>query len=119
VYGASKAFVSSFGQALADEVAGTGVTCTTVVPGYTRTNFFERAGLAPDVAERQWMTAQDVARAAIEGARRGDPLVVPGSMNRWKMAFATPFPSLAAGRAKQSARRARDLVWRAKERVLR
>jgi short-subunit dehydrogenase len=41
--------VSSFGQAINEKLKSTGVTCTTVLPGYTRTRYFERVGLSVDV----------------------------------------------------------------------
>jgi uncharacterized protein len=43
VYGATKAFVMSFAEALRFEIADSGVTVTTLQPGATDTNFFERA----------------------------------------------------------------------------
>jgi uncharacterized protein len=45
VYGATKAFVMSFGEALRVELADTGVTVTVLQPGATETQFFERAEL--------------------------------------------------------------------------
>jgi short-subunit dehydrogenase len=45
VYGATKAFVMSFGEALRYELKDTGVTVTVLQPGATDTNFFERADL--------------------------------------------------------------------------
>ncbi len=45
VYNASKAFVQSFAQALQEEVADTGVTVTSFMPGPTDTDFFRRAGM--------------------------------------------------------------------------
>jgi short-subunit dehydrogenase len=45
VYGATKAFVMSFGEALRVELAETGVTVTVLQPGATDTNFFERADM--------------------------------------------------------------------------
>jgi short-subunit dehydrogenase len=44
VYGASKAFVRSFGNAIGNEMKGTGVHVTVLMPGPTETNFFHRAG---------------------------------------------------------------------------
>src|SRR4051794_6593595 len=45
VYGASKAFVKSFAEAIRNELKDTGVTITTLMPGATETNFFHRAGM--------------------------------------------------------------------------
>ena len=45
VYYATKAYVLSFGEALATELKGTGVTVTTLCPGPTKTEFFERANM--------------------------------------------------------------------------
>src|SRR5690606_16627520 len=82
-YGASKAFVASFGESVAGELGGTGVTLTTVLPGFTRTEFHERAGVGgrpvPDVA---WMSAEDVAARALAAARAGRPWCVPGVLNK-------------------------------------
>jgi uncharacterized protein len=92
-YGATKAFVASFGEAVAGELAGTGVTLTTVLPGYTRTEFHDRAGgrgrKIPDVA---WMSAADVAADALAAARAGRPWLVPGTLNKVLTAVAGPVP---------------------------
>jgi short-subunit dehydrogenase len=117
VYAASKAFVSSFGQAISSELAATPVTCTTILPGFTRTNYFSRVGLSPDIPETRWMTAQQVARASLDGARQGRPLVIPGARNRWKIAIATQFPSLAVGRVKRRTRWALQSVQAGKRRI--
>jgi short-subunit dehydrogenase len=45
LYNASKSFVQSFAEALADELRDSGVTVTALMPGPTDTEFFERAGL--------------------------------------------------------------------------
>jgi len=45
VYGASKAFVLSFAEALRNELKDTGVSVTALMPGPTDTNFFHRAGM--------------------------------------------------------------------------
>ena len=119
VYAASKAFVSSFGQALSTELHGTGVTCTTVLPGYTRTRYFERMGETPDVPDQYWMTADEVARVALDGARRQLPLVIPGAVNRRAIMMATAFPSSTKGRVVEQFGRARHVAARAKARLLR
>ncbi len=92
-YGATKAFVASFGEAVAGELAGTGVTLTTVLPGYTRTEFQERAGIGGrNIPGPAWMTAEDVAARALEATRSGRPWLVPGTFNKVAVAVAAPVP---------------------------
>jgi short-subunit dehydrogenase len=112
VYAASKAFVSSFGQALSMELASTPITCTTVLPGFTRSNYFARVGLDVNLPDNRWMTARELARLTLDAARQGRPLVIPGTRNRMKIFVATPFPSLAYGRAKRGTRQAMATVRR-------
>ena len=84
VYYATKAYVISFSEALAEEVRGSGVTVTVLCPGPTRTEFQSVARMdgarlfrLPGV-----MDARTVARAGYEGMRRGKGIVVPGLLNR-------------------------------------
>jgi len=86
-YGASKAFVLSYGRALGAELRGTGVTVTTLCPGPVETGFAEVAGLSDDEAGESlprfmWVPPTDVARAAVEGLAGGRPVVIPGAANR-------------------------------------
>jgi uncharacterized protein len=82
-YGATKAFVSSFGEALAGEVAGTGVTVTTVLPGFTRTEFQQRAGVAGrKIPGPLWQSAEAVAAEALDAARAGKAWHVTGRHNQ-------------------------------------
>ena len=83
VYYATKAYVLSFSEALANETHGTGVTVTALCPGPTITEFQKAAGLektnlfnSPLV-----MSAADAARAGYEGMLRGRRVVVPGLGN--------------------------------------
>lgn len=83
VYYASKAYVISFSEALAEEVRGTGVTVTVLCPGATATGFQERAKVETTPLFRFPMAkAADVAKAGIDGMMRGKPMVVPGIMNK-------------------------------------
>ncbi len=84
VYYATKAFVLSFGEALSEELAGTGVTVTTLCPGPTTTGFAERAGAQKTNLFKSpaLMTSPEVARAGFEGCVRGKRLVIPGTINR-------------------------------------
>jgi uncharacterized protein len=97
-YAATKAFIVSFSEALHTELQGTGVSCTTVNPGPTRTGIFDRsgapgaAGFGPGVF---WQDAEDVAEAAIAGMVAGRRSVTPGLTNK-AAAFGLRFSSRTA-----------------------
>ena len=82
-YAASKAFVVSFSECLAQDLKGTGVTCTHLAPGPTRTEFFDTAGLS-DIRrlEPMMMDAETVARAGYEAMMAGKPACIPGVVNK-------------------------------------
>ena len=86
VYAASKSFVLSFSEAIRTELRGSGVTVTAVCPGPVRTEFTEVAGIERGWRTRRlrsiWMSAEDVARHAVEGAKHDQRVVVPGALNR-------------------------------------
>ncbi len=82
-YNATKAFVTSLGQSLAVELAGTGVTITTLLPGFTRTEFQDRSGTdVSDVPGILWQSADRVASAGLDGAHDGAIEVVPSKRYR-------------------------------------
>jgi short-subunit dehydrogenase len=82
IYYATKAFVFSFSVALAEELTGTGITVTTLCPGFTRTEFHERAGFQRSSRWLRMMSAQDVARIGYQGLMKGKRIVIPGTMNK-------------------------------------
>jgi uncharacterized protein len=85
VYAASKSFVLSFSEAIRTELRGSGVTVTAVCPGPVKTEFTEVAGVG-GVEDRTpgavWMSAEDIARHAVDGAAKDRRVVVPGAINR-------------------------------------
>ena len=86
-YAASKAFVLSYTQALAQELKGTGVTATTLCPGPVETGFAAAAGLDEDAAKGAlpkvlWVSAEVVAATALRGVEAGRTVVIPGTGNR-------------------------------------
>jgi uncharacterized protein len=87
VYYASKAYVISFSEALANELHGTGVTVTCLCPGLTDTEFQTRAGTERTTLFRRTrpMDAATVARDGFRGLLKGKPLVISGIRNRLLM----------------------------------
>jgi uncharacterized protein len=83
-YGATKAFVLSFSESVSAEVRGTGVAVTALCPGPVTTEFVEAGGFKNESPGPSfvWSSAQDVARAGLEGAEKGKRVVIPGIGNR-------------------------------------
>ncbi|GHB96512.1 MULTISPECIES: SDR family NAD(P)-dependent oxidoreductase [Streptomyces rochei group] len=80
VYNASKSFVQSFAQALQEEVADTGVTVTSFMPGPTETDFFRRAGMTDTkVGTMEKDDPAQVARQAYDAVMKGRGKLVTGS----------------------------------------
>jgi len=79
-YGATKAFVNSFTESIASEVAGKGLKIQALCPGFTRTEFQVRAGIkGGSIPRAVWMTPQAVAEASLAAVERGDLYCVPGA----------------------------------------
>jgi short-subunit dehydrogenase len=79
-YGATKAFVVSFSEAIHTDLHGTGVSCTALCPGPVRTEFTQVAGMTDldnTGPEFVWMQPGDVAKAGIDGMVKGKRLVFP------------------------------------------
>ena len=108
-YAATKAFVTSFTEALHEELAGTGVAVTVLCPGFTRTGFQEKASVpATSVPGFMWQEADEVARAGLDGLAKNRAVVVPGPLNKTLSTFTqlTPRPitrRMAAAVIKRSA----------------
>jgi uncharacterized protein len=85
-YNASKAYVLSLSEALHFELRDSGIAVTVLCPGPTETNFGARAGLAACPAfQQRLMDADSVARAGLDGVRKGKRVVTPGFANRLRM----------------------------------
>jgi short-subunit dehydrogenase len=82
VYNASKSFVQSFALALRNELKGTGVTVTTLMPGPTETEFFARAHMLDTKvgASNSKDNPADVARDGFEALMNGDERVISHSL---------------------------------------
>ena len=82
IYYATKAYVLSFTEALAEELAPAGVTVTVLCPGVTRTGFQARAGVEDSrLLSFGMMSAESVAKLGVDGLFAGRRVVVPGWLN--------------------------------------
>ena len=85
LYPATKTFALRFSQSLHEELGAKGIAVTCVCPGFTKTEFAEVSGVAEQMASAPrmfWMTADEVAEAALDGNARGKVVVVPGWHNK-------------------------------------
>jgi len=86
VYAATKAYVLSFTQALANEMkaANNGVVVSALCPGYTATKMMDNPdqGAKLRIAPNMMMSAKDVAEAGIKGCLVGKSAIVPGVANK-------------------------------------
>jgi short-subunit dehydrogenase len=84
VYYASKAYVISFSEAIANELKGSGVSVTCLCPGPTDTGFQGRAGVENSRLFKQFgpMDAKTVARDGYRALMKGKTLVISGFKNR-------------------------------------
>lgn len=82
-YGAAKAFVRQYGEALNAEWRGSGVSCTVLSPGVTATAFFNVAGQRQNLFHKAtMMPSARVARIGLHALFRGRRSVVPGILNK-------------------------------------
>jgi len=83
VYYASKAYVLSFSEALANETSGTGVRVSVLCPGPTETGFVAAAGMGESkLFDANVMSARAVAVEGYRGMLSGKTVVIPGLRNR-------------------------------------
>jgi uncharacterized protein len=77
-YAASKAWVTLFSEGLSIQLARSGVSVTAICPGFTHTEFHQRAGAdMSHVPSRLWLDAETVVREGLADADKGKPLSVP------------------------------------------
>ena len=84
VYYASKAYVISFSEAIANELDGTGVTVTTSCPGPTKTGFQQEVGSENSLLARfnLLFSAREVAEDAYKALHKGKKIEIPGIINQ-------------------------------------
>ena len=117
-YSAAKAWVTSFSQGLAGDVAGTGVRVLALCPGYTHTELHERAGIdmrrTPDWL---WLDADEVVDEAFAALARGLVVCVPSPQYKTIVAVARHLPQRALSGLARQVRRRRNRRVSAAERA--
>ena len=96
VYYASKAYILSFTEALSNELKGTGVKATVLLPGLFNTNFAgttaRNSGSAEKKEKHASTTVGEVADQAMKALLRGKRRVIPGWNNRLLAFFSRRLP---------------------------
>jgi hypothetical protein len=93
VYTGVKAYVVRFTDSLNMELKGTGVTATVLLPGPTRTELFDKAGIEETSAiKRISMSPEAVARQGYMAFEKGKPMVIAGCINRFQVALMGVLP---------------------------
>lgn len=97
-YSAAKAWVTSFAVGLAGDLAGTGVRVQALCPGFTHTEFHERAGIdmrrTPDWL---WLDADEVVAESFAALARGRVVCVPGTLYKTLVTVARHVPTRLLG----------------------
>ncbi|TWE20615.1 hypothetical protein FB465_5769 [Kitasatospora atroaurantiaca] len=105
-YGATKAWVVSFTQGIARDVGGSGVRLLALCPGFTRTEFHQRAGMGTsNIPAWSWLSAERVVDEALRDLARGRSLSVPGKRYKAIVAVSRLLPSGKLGGVSSKAAR--------------
>ena len=105
-YGASKAWVVSFSQAVRQDVGTSGVRVLALCPGFTHTEFHDRAGMdMTGVPSFLWMSAEDVVDGCLRDLRAGKAVSVPGWQYKAMVGAGNLLPRSLAGRLSSRAGR--------------
>jgi uncharacterized protein len=96
VYNGTKALLDSFSYALREELKGTGVTVSCLMPGPTETEFFQRADLMDTkVGTEKKQPAAEVAKVGFDAMMSGDAAVIAGWKNKLQATMANVMPNEA------------------------
>lgn len=97
-YSATKAFVTSFSEAIAEENRLFGIKVSALCPGPTDTNFFAAANAVPFSAKGM-QTAEDVVEVGLKGIEKGKTTAISGWTNYIGSIFGTLVPDALVTRA--------------------
>ncbi|MBM3671116.1 MAG: SDR family oxidoreductase [Actinobacteria bacterium] len=93
-YSATKAFVNSFSNAVHEELKDTEVKMMVLAPGYTHTNFHERAQVEKGgMPGFLWQTPDEVVQTALKSYDKGRAVCIPGAINKSAAMFSSSMPA--------------------------
>ena len=98
-YAATKAFVSSFSEAIAEENRPFGIKVMALCPGSTKTNFFAAANIERPIQIKGQQTSEEVVETAMRGVKRGRTRIVSGIANYAVSLLVTVVPNAVITRA--------------------
>ncbi|MEP6902021.1 MAG: SDR family oxidoreductase [Actinomycetota bacterium] len=91
-YAATKAFVTAYSQAIAEENRPHGIKVLALCPGATETNFFAAANMKEAIQVKGLQTSEEVVETALKAVKRGKSLVVSGLANYFGSVLGTIVP---------------------------
>lgn len=106
-YSAAKAWVTAFTEGLALELQDSGVTVTALCPGFTHTEFQERAGISKPGPGFIWLDPADLVRDCLRDVDKGRVVSVPGLQYKALVGLLSVLPRPLIRKAGQLARRRR------------
>jgi short-subunit dehydrogenase len=106
-YAASKAFVSSFSEAIAEENRPFGIEILALCPGSTKTNFFEASNIERPIQVKGQQTVDDVVETAMKAVAQKRTKVVSGWANYLGAIAGTLVPNSISSRVMAKALRPR------------
>lgn len=106
-YSAAKAWVTAFTEGLALELQGSGVTVTALCPGFTHTEFQQRAGISKPGPDFIWLDPADLVRDCLQDVDKGRVVSVPGLQYKALVSLLGVVPRPLIRKAGQVARRRR------------
>lgn len=90
VYHGTKAFVQSFSEAIHEELKDEGITVTTLLPGPTATDFFNKANMnRSKILQDKLADPAEVAKDGFLAMMRGDDKVISGFKNKLQVAMSS------------------------------
>jgi uncharacterized protein len=106
-YAATKAFVTSFSEAIAEENRPFGIQVLALCPGSTKTNFFAASNIERPIEFKGQQTVEEVVETAMRAVKNGKTRTVSGLANKIGSILGTYIPSSLSTRVMAKALRGR------------